>query len=78
MGKIAVIILGTLLLVGLSIAGDEPIVSDTPVVKTDTLRIVDKDEVQRITRELNDKISKLEKRVARLEQTNSATTTGGQ
>lgn len=43
---------------------DVPIVSDEPVERTDTLRIVNKDEQQRIVDRLMDRIQKLENRVA--------------
>ena len=45
-------------------ARDVPIVSDKPVAKTDTIRIVDKDEQQRIVDRLVERIQKLEDRAA--------------
>lgn len=46
---------------------DQPIVSDEPVAKTDTLRIVGKDEIQRLLNDEALKRQKLENRVTDLE-----------
>ena len=46
---------------------DQPIVSDEPTAKTDTLRIVGKDEIQRLLNDTTLRIQKLENRVTDLE-----------
>ncbi len=46
---------------------DQPIVSDESVAKTDTLRIVGKDEIQRLLNDTTLRIQRLENRVADLE-----------
>ncbi len=46
---------------------DQPIVSDEPAAKTDTLRIVGKDEIQRLLNDTTLRIQKLENRVIDLE-----------
>ena len=46
---------------------DVPIVSDKPVVKTDSLRIVDKDEYQRIVNKQTERVQKLENKIKELE-----------
>lgn len=45
-----------------------PIVSDKPFLKTDTTRVVDKDEIQRISDDTTLRIQKLESKVSDLEQ----------
>ena len=68
MDKIIIFIM-ILLLIGVATASDTPIVSDKKVKDVETLRVVDKDELQRIFRDYSDRITNLEKRVARIEQT---------
>lgn len=45
-----------------------PIVSDKPFLKTDTTRVVDRDEIQRISDDTTLRIQKLENKVSDLEQ----------
>lgn len=45
-----------------------PIVSDKPFIRTDTSRVVDKDEIQRISDDTTLRIQKLENKVSDLEQ----------
>ncbi len=52
---------------GQSYLVDQPIVSDEPAAKTDTLRIVNKDEIQRLLNDTTLRIQKLENRVTDLE-----------
>ena len=65
--KIIGAILLTLLIAGLAMGQvkvtDEPIVSDRAVAPVDIIRIVDKDETQRIINKVSDRIQRLENKV---------------